>query len=304
MRLLDDGGECELWMSNPLFLDRLLELIKKDLSNPSQEMFSAEEAKLFYDKDTLIRIKETLKIMPKARHREEISILLPAYNEALHIEDCIRQVENAICPISNSYEIIVAEDGSTDGTDRIVENVSKHNPNLVLLHSSIRLGKGKALKNALKEANGDIIIFMDVDLATSLKHLPRILQVAEETGGMVIGSRHVEGSRVKRRTSRTVFSLLYNFFVRILFLDGVHDHQCGFKAMSRQASKALSSTKSDDFFFDTEMIVRCKQLGFPVVEVGVEWTETKLENTSKVRLLSDGKKIGLDVLRFRLNITK
>ena len=213
--------------------------------------------------------------MPEARPRKEVSILLPAYNEALQIKECIRQVERAIRPLSNSYEIIISEDGSTDGTDRVVAAMSKHNPNLTLLHSPVRLGKGKAIKNALKKARGDIIVFMDVDLATSIKCLPRILQLVKETGGMVIGSRHVQGTKVQRRASRTLFSLGYNLFVRVLFLDGVHDHQCGFKAMSRKASQSLRDTRSDGFFFDTEMIVRCKKLGFPVVEVGVEWAETK-----------------------------
>jgi len=240
----------------------------------------------------------------KARPRKEVSILLPAYNEALQIEKCILQVESAIRPLSNSYEIIVSEDGSTDGTDRLVVAMSKHNPNLTLLHSPVRLGKGKAIKNALKKAKGNIIVFMDVDLATSLKCLPRILELVKETGGMVIGSRHVEGSKVQRRVSRTVFSLGYNLFVRALFLDGVHDHQCGFKAMSREASQALRDTRSDGFFFDTEMIARCKRLGFPLVEVGVEWAETKRKSPSKIRLFSDGKRIGLDLLKFRLNDAK
>ena len=72
--------------------------------------------------------------------------------------------------------------------------------------------------------------------------------------------------------------------------------------MSRKASQALRDTKSDGFFFDTEMIVRCKKLGFPLVEVGVEWAETKRKSPSKVKLFSDGKRIGLDLLKFRLNM--
>ena len=67
---------------------------------------------------------------------KEISILLPAYNEAAQIEKCVREVEAAVRSFSESYEIIVSEDGSTDGTDIIVAEMAKHNPNLVLLHSS------------------------------------------------------------------------------------------------------------------------------------------------------------------------
>ena len=231
---------------------------------------------------------------------KEISILLPAYNEVAQIEKCVREVEAAVRSFSKSYEIIVSEDGSTDGTDVIVAKMAQSNPNLVLLHSTMRLGKGKAIKNALKSSNGKIITFMDVDLATDLNCLPQLVSVIKEHGGMAIGSRHVKGSRVQRRVSRTLFSLTYNLAVRLLFLDGVHDHQCGFKTMDREVAKTvLGNSKSDGYFFDTEMIVRCKQLGFPVKEVPVSWAERN-KGKSKVNPVRDAKKIGLDMLAFRL----
>jgi hypothetical protein len=143
---------------------------------------------------------------------------------------------------------------------------------------------------------------MDVDLAVSLEWLPHIVQVAKEQRGLAIGSRHVKGSRVRRPFTRTLFSLIYNLFVRALFFDGVHDHQCGFKAMSREvAGVTRDAVKSDGLFFDTEMILLCKRLGFPVVEVGVEWSETRNTSESKVKLFRDAAKIGLDLLIFRLN---
>jgi glycosyltransferase involved in cell wall biosynthesis len=241
----------------------------------------------------------------RAKPKKEISILLPAYNEASQIEKCVLEVEATVSSFSKSYEIIVSEDGSTDGTDAIVNKMAKFNPNLILLHSPTRLGKGKAIKNALSSSKGNVIVFMDVDLATNLECLPQVLRLVKENGGMAIGSRHVEGSRVQRRVSRTLFSLTYNLFVRMLFLDGIHDHQCGFKVMSREVAEAvLSNIKSDGYFFDTEMIVRCKKLGFPVVEVGVKWSEKRKKGDSKVNLFQDAKKIGLDMLAFRLNSEK
>ena len=242
--------------------------------------------------------------MKSAAPNKEISILLPAYNEAAQIEKCVQEVEAAVKSFSKSYEIIVSEDGSTDGTNVIVAKMAKTNPNLVLLHSTSRLGKGKGIKNALSKSKGKFITFMDVDLATDLKCLPQLLQVVKENGGMAIGSRHIEGSRVQRRISRTMFSLAYNFAVRLLFLDGVHDHQCGFKTMSREVAEAvLNGSQSDGYFFDTEMIVRCKKLGFPVVEVAVQWSERD-KGASKVNPVRDAKKIGLDLLTFRLKSSK
>ena len=233
---------------------------------------------------------------------KEISIILPAYNEASRIEKCIREVTRAVRSFSSSYEIIVTEDGSTDGTEKIVANLCRSNPQLSLLHSPVRLGKGKAIKKALASAEGAIIVFMDVDLSTNLKHLPQIVKLAQKHRGMAIGSRHVNGSKVHRSFSRTLLSLSYNLFVRLLFLDGVHDHQCGFKAMSREVAAALlDKTVSDGFFFDTEMILWCKKLGFQVTEVAVEWTEISKKGATGVRLFSDAAKLGLDLFKFRFN---
>ena len=234
-----------------------------------------------------------------ARPKKEISVLLPAYNEALQIEKCVREVDHAVSSFSDSYEIIVAEDGSTDGTDCIVSGLLNSIPNLSFQHSPVRLGKGKAIKNAVDSAKGEVIVFMDVDLATSLDCLPQVIRQVEEHGGMVIGSRHVAGSRVQRRASRTLFSLAYNLLVRVLFLDSIHDHQCGFKAMRHEVAEALGDIKSNGFFFDTEMILRCKKSGFPIMEVGVEWSENRRRSTSKVRLFQDAAKIGLDLFNFK-----
>ncbi|MDR0373864.1 MAG: glycosyltransferase family 2 protein [Nitrososphaerota archaeon] len=236
--------------------------------------------------------------------QKELSILLPAYNEATQIKRCIHAVEASLRTFCNSYEIIVSEDGSTDNTDKIVATLAKSNPNLILLHSPLRLGKGKAIKNAVNAAKGRYIAFMDVDLATDLVCLPKLYDVVKSQGGMAIGSRHIKGSAVQRQPTRTLFSLTYNIFVRMLFFDGIHDHQCGFKIMNRNtAVTVLDCSRSDGYFFDTEMIVCCKRLGYPVTEVAVIWRE-KNKGGSKVNPARDSRKIALDMFMFRINCQK
>jgi len=252
---------------------------------------------------SLVFERERMNALKAALPKKDISIVLPVYNEASRIEDCVNKVERAVSALSSSYEIIVAEDGSTDGTSYIVAKLSEGNPRLSFLHSPVRLGKGKAIKSALRLARGDVIVFMDADLSASLKYLQRIVHIAKEQRGLAIGSRHVKGSRVQRPFARTLSSLTYNLLARVLFLDGVRDHQCGFKAMSREVADVVrDNVKSDGFFFDTEMILQCKRFGFSVVEVGVEWSETKKRHESGVNLFRDAKKIVKELLRFRLNI--
>jgi glycosyltransferase involved in cell wall biosynthesis len=233
---------------------------------------------------------------------KDISILLPAYNEAERIEDSIKAVENAVKTLSSSYEIIVAEDGSADQTAAIALRLAKANPNVELLHSSARLGKGGAIKRALGTAKGTVIVFMDVDLSTGLNCLQPLVQSVKNNNGLAIGSRHIHGAKVQRPPSRALSSFVYNFFVNLLFLDGVYDHQCGFKAMSYEVAKIMSEqVKSDSWFFDTELILRCRKLGYPLTELGVEWSQKEKKEKSKIRLSRDSPRMGLDLLRYRLN---
>jgi hypothetical protein len=87
----------------------------------------------------------------------------------------------------------------------------------------------------------------------------------------------------------------------VFFLDGVRDHQCGFKAMSREVVDAVgNNVKSDEWFFDTELILRCKKLGFPLMEMGVQWTESRKKKESKVKLFHTISRLGIDLLRYKL----
>jgi len=89
--------------------------------------------------------------------------------------------------------------------------------------------------------------------------------------------------------------------VRLVFLDGVHDHQCGFKAMSREVATFLrDNVKSDGFFLDTEMVLLCKSRRIPVTEVAVSWIEIKKKDSHGIRIFRDSIKLGFDLLHFRL----
>ncbi len=243
-----------------------------------------------------------LRIEPSSK---DITILLPVHNEAWRIEDCIKNVESALKAFTDSFELIVVEDGSRDGTVATVSRLCRKNPNLILLHSKARLGKGGAVKRGVHEAKGDVVVFMDADLATDLKDLRKLITLTRERGGIVIGSRHVAGSKVKRPISRTLFSLAYNSVVSILFFDHVKDHQCGFKAMELNVARKLcESVEADGFFFDTELILRCKIMGFPLLEIPVSWSEKRTHSESKVNLSHDAYRMGKDLLKFKRDHTR
>ena len=213
-------------------------------------------------------------------------------------------VKEAVSRITDSYEIVIAEDGSSDGTDAISRKLAISNDWILHSHSDQRLGKGGALKRAFGVCSGEVIVFMDADIATSLDCLPKMIGVIDKGHDMAIGSRMVRGSMSKRSFSRMFLSMIYNLIVRVLFGSGVYDHQCGFKAFRRKMVESVfNDVQSNGFVFDTELIVRAKHNGFSIVELSVIWTEPE-GRLSKVQLLRDGVRMGLQLLKLRIELSR
>lgn len=230
---------------------------------------------------------------------DSVSVIVPAFNEAVTLKRNIKSIKRVLEPIAESYEIIIAEDGSTDGTSMIAERLTEECPEVLHLHADERLGKGGAQKRALKISRGEIVVFMDADLATSLASLSSVILAIKNGYDGAVASRRVKGAKVKRSFSRALASKAYSLLVRLLFRDGIRDHQCGFKAFSRQLLESvIDDVESEGFLFDTELIVKAKRRGFVVVEVPVAWKEPK-GRTSKVMLFKDGAKMGFELLKLR-----
>jgi len=135
----------------------------------------------------------------ESQRKPRASIVLPAYNEAKHIERAVKAVAKTMEKTRYDYEIIIAEDGSTDGTDRIAARLAD-GKKIRHLHSDERLGRGKALNRAFRSAKGDVVAFLDVDMSTDITHLPELLDLALKHG-IAIGSRLKKGSVIERMTS-------------------------------------------------------------------------------------------------------
>ena len=227
---------------------------------------------------------------------------MPAYNEASILEQNIGFIEKIVSQITDSYEIIIAEDGCSDKTAKMATDISNDYSKVVRLHSDNRLGKGLALKRALKTSKGQVLVFMDADLSTSLDHLYDVVNLVENGYDFVIGSRHIKGSRVRRPLSRGIASRAYNLLVKLLFLDNVSDHQCGFKGFNHQAVKGvIDEVTENGFLFDTELIVRVKRKGLRIIEIPVKWIEPE-DRIPKFNLLADGIKMGLELVKLRFEL--
>ncbi len=226
-------------------------------------------------------------------------VTLPARNEEKRLVSAVQRVDGLLQELGHPYILLIAEDGSTDDTFGVAKGLTSAYPNLKLIHNDSKLGRGRALRNAWQSTLADVYVFMDTDLATDLRFLPKLVaRMQSESLDFVTGSRYSPGSNLRRPLLRKMFSLAYNGIVRALFDTKLSDHQCGFKAFSRRAvMTVLPLTRENGWAWDTEMIVYLKTLGWKVAEIPVSWREMKSERTPVKRLIHDVYEQGSALIR-------
>ncbi|MEM2111178.1 MAG: glycosyltransferase family 2 protein [Candidatus Bathyarchaeia archaeon] len=230
----------------------------------------------------------------------EVSVIFPVYNEAEKLESAVEKTISVLREAARSYEIIIAEDGSTDGSDEIASMLAVKYPFLRHIHRDRRLGRGQALKNAFKRSRGEILVYMDVDLSTDLNHLETLLKYIRDGYDFVTGSRMLRGSKVERSFSRMLASKWYNFLVRVLLGSKVRDHQCGFKAFKRKPLlQMLDEVSATHWFWDTEIIVRYFLKRYKIKEFPVKW---RSRGGTKVNFIGDSLEMGIQIIKLWWNL--
>jgi len=238
----------------------------------------------------------SMKTEEKYKDKVEVSIVFPAYNEADKLEQAVERTTDDLEKITPSFEIVIAEDGSTDGTDKVASELSRKYPFVKHIHSEKRLGRGNALKNAFQRSIGEILVYMDVDLATDMRHLSTLVKSIREGYDIATGSRMLPESRVERSSSRRITSKSYNLLVRVLLGSKIRDHQCGFKSFKREPFlQLLEEVTSSHWFWDTELLVRASHKGHKIKEFPVDW---KGGSKTKVNLVKDSLGMMSQVLKF------
>lgn len=213
-----------------------------------------------------------------------ISIIIPAYNEQLALEDAVERVVRLLRQREGQYEIVIVEDGCSDYTPVMAAELRRRHPHVQHIHSSVRLGKGRAVSEGIRASRGDVLVLMDADMATDPTELLRFIGLVQRgDADLVIGSRYHPDSRTRRTGVRLLYSRFYNAAARTLLRSRVRDHQCGFKVFDGDAIRCiLPFVKSDRFFWDTEVLAVAQWFGYRVREVPITWREG---TASKVRLL-------------------
>jgi hypothetical protein len=229
----------------------------------------------------------------------EISLVVPVYNSADVLDQSIKKINLELKGLSKNYEIIIAEDGSSDGSDIIASKLSKKFSRIKYIHSSKKKGKGKAIKDAFKLARGNILAFMDVDLSTNLSSFPKLIEAIENGADVAIGSRLLKESKVERKLTREILSRSYVFLIKLLFRTKIKDFQCGFKAFKRKTLPVLLAAKNNEFFWDTEALILAERKGLKIVEIPVKWKEAE---KTKINLIKSPLKMFYSLLKLRVNL--
>ncbi len=206
----------------------------------------------------------------------EVTAIIPVFNDRPALEIAIRDSLEALSGITSEFEILVAEDGSNDGSTEFVREYEARDNRVRLLHHDKRQGRGRALNRAIREARGKIVCYYDVDLATDMRHLPELISAIRNGSDISTGSRLLPASDIVRTEGREIASRGYNFLVRLVLGSTIHDHQCGFKAFDRERIlPILTTVQSNHWFWDTEILVRSQRAGYRVTELPVRWRAGK-----------------------------
>ncbi len=232
----------------------------------------------------------------------DISLILPAYNEAGCIANTVAEAVNYFRSRNRAYEIIVAADG-TDGTREIVAELGGRDPAIRAIGGPERRGKGRGLRQAVALASGAIIGFADADNKVPIDEYDKVDRAFAEGISMVIGSRALERSAIERSQPlyRRLGSKGFAIFMRtVTGLRHISDTQCGFKFMRHDVAKRLFALQRiDGYMYDVEILLLAQHLGYRVVEVPIRWRD---DHDSRLDLVRGNLRNMRDILGVRRQV--
>lgn len=229
-----------------------------------------------------------------------LSVVIPAYEEQDRIGATLARTLEYLRGRGEVFEIIVVDDGSTDGTAARVKELIRHAPELALEELRRNRGKGAAVRVGVLRTRGARVLFMDSDLATPIEEIDKLEAFLAEGYDVAIGSRGLRESnvRVRQPLPRELMGRTFNIIVRTLLLGGFCDTQCGFKLFSRDAARELFSAQTlDGFAFDVEILLMAKERGYRIREVPVVWYHAA---NSKVSPVTDASRMLVDLVWMRI----
>jgi len=229
---------------------------------------------------------------------DTVSIVIPAFNESRRIASSLQRIVEYADHHLREYEIIVVDDGSSDGTADVVTTALSGSKNLVVIKNPQNRGKGYSVRVGALKARFPYVLLSDADLSTPIEEFEKLAAHASPTT-LVIASRGMEDSKLEVRQPwyREMMGRIFNRIVQTLLLPGISDTQCGFKLFGHEVVRSVfPRLEIERWAFDVELIARAIKSGFVVREVPVRWQN---DERSRVNPITDASRMFLDVLRVR-----
>jgi dolichyl-phosphate beta-glucosyltransferase len=228
-----------------------------------------------------------------------LSIIIPAYNEARRLPRTLEQVFHFLAGQSYTAEVLVVENGSTDGTLEIASEFARRHVNLRVLREDAR-GKGLAVRRGMLEAGGQYRFICDADLSMPVEELSKFLPPALADFDIAIGSREAPGSvRYNEPPYRHWGGRAINAIIRMLILPGLQDTQCGFKCFTAGAAQMLFGLQTlHGWSFDIEVLYLARRRKYRIREVPIHWY---FDPETKLNAVRDALRMIQDIFTIRLN---
>jgi glycosyltransferase involved in cell wall biosynthesis len=230
----------------------------------------------------------------------ELSIVIPAYNEEERLPRAMARIQDYLAAQDFSAEIIVVDDGSTDGTAAVAEEWCALQPSLRLLRNEGNRGKGFSVRRGMLAARGRVALFTDADLSAPIDEAKKLLNALADAD-VAIGSRAIDRGLIEVHQSgmRERAGMIFNFIVRIMTGLPFADTQCGFKAFRQErCQRVFEQQRVEGFGFDPEVLFLAQRQGLRIAEIPVRWAH---DPATKVHVVRDSLRMFADLFVIRWN---
>ena len=230
-----------------------------------------------------------------------LSIIIPAYNEESRLPNTLEQVFAFLEGEDYPAEVIVVENGSSDQTLSLAQELTKKYPDLRVLHNE-KAGKGLAVRTGIFAATGEYRVFCDADFSMPVEEIRRFIPPNLDKD-IVIASREVEGAvRYDEPNFRHFTGRIFNLLIRLLALPKLHDTQCGFKGFRAEVAEDIFQYQHiEGWAFDVEILFIARMRGYEIVELPIPWY---YNDESKINVFRDSFRMFLDLIKIRQNARK
>jgi glycosyltransferase involved in cell wall biosynthesis len=215
----------------------------------------------------------------------ELSVIIAVYDESESVGRNLDRLARHLASSGLDWEVLVVDDGSRVPF-RAPDSLAPHGARVRVHRETVNRGQGHSVRQGVFLTRGENIVYMDADLSVPLEHLPEFLAALKESD-VVVASRWIQGSRVRRRQPwlRRWLGRFFYLMVHALFLPGIHDTNCGFKAYRRAAAeRVFRLARCDRWGFNVEHLLLARRAGLRIREVPVRWEHGP---ESHVRLARD-----------------